>query len=86
MAATAASVLKKWGEPEKIAWLAKQTIQRSYQDEVLAKIEAMRAAFDVIQYGALSFDPAKYPVFAIKTKNWDPVRRTVLVTGGVHGE
>ena len=79
-------VLKKWGEPEKMAWLAKQTIQRSYKEEVLAKIESFREKFDVIQYGALSYDPAKYPVYAVKTRNWSPSKRTVLVTGGVHGK
>lgn len=81
----ATQVLKKWGEPEKLAWLAKQTIKRSYQEEVLAKIEGLKANFDVLQYGALSYDPLKYPVFAVKTRNWDPSKKTVLVTGGVHG-
>ncbi|KAJ1398711.1 zinc carboxypeptidase-related protein [Ochromonadaceae sp. CCMP2298] len=81
----ATAVLKKWGEPEKLAWLASQTIKRSYQDEVVAKIEALKANFDVLQYGALSYNAERYPVFAVKSRGWDAAKRTVLVTGGVHG-
>lgn len=51
----------------------------------MSKIDALKSNFDVMQYGALSFDPEKYPVFAVKSKSWDAAKRTVLVTGGVHG-
>lgn len=30
-------------------------------------------------------DPDRYPLFSVKTKNWDSDKPTVLVTGGVHG-
>lgn len=77
--------MKPWGQEEKEAWFKAQKIQRSYQNEVVSKIEKLKTSFDVVQYGALSLDKNKYPVFLIKTKNFDPFKRTVLVTGGVHG-
>lgn len=76
---------KKWGGKEKAAWLAGQRIQRSYQEEVLGKIEALKDRFDVIQYGELSFSPARYPLYLVKSRHWDRAGVNVLVTGGVHG-
>lgn len=74
-----------WGEEERSAWLATQTRKRSYADEVLRVIESLRARFDVEQYGQLEHDPARYPLFAVKSRNWHDDRPLVLVTGGVHG-
>lgn len=74
-----------WGQKEKDIWFKEQVIKRSYQEEVVTKINKLKEAFDVSQYGALSIDPNKYPVFLIKTKNFDPAKKTVLITGGVHG-
>jgi hypothetical protein len=76
---------EKWTEKENVQWFEAQKIKRSYQDEVVQKIIALKADFDVQQYGALSLDEARYPLFVIKTKNWDLNKKTVLVTGGVHG-
>lgn len=45
----------------------------------------MRNDYDVEQYGALSVDKDRYPLFSLKTKNWDHNKMNVLVTGGVHG-
>ena len=75
----------KWGEGEKAAWLAEQTVQRSYAGEVLAKLQALEEHFDVEQYGALSGAPDQYPLYTVKTRNWDGNKATILVTGGVHG-
>lgn len=75
----------KWGAEEKAAWLAKQTIQRSYLDEVVTRIESLKEQFCVEQYGALSYAPEKYPLYLIKTQVWDKVKKTILITGGVHG-
>ena len=62
---------QKWTEKENVQWFEVQTIKRSYQDEVVEKIISLKADFDVQQYGALSFDETRYPLFVIKTKNWD---------------
>ncbi|MFH4783111.1 M14 family metallopeptidase [Vibrio diabolicus] len=74
-----------WSEEERKTWLATQEVKRSYQDEVVSKIDALRERFDVEQYGALSYNEARFPLFCIKTCNWDSTKPIVLVTGGVHG-
>ena len=76
---------KKWGDDERKAWFARQTIKRSYQDEVIHKIDALKERLHVHQYGSLSYDEARYPLFMIRTKNPDASKPTILVTGGVHG-
>ena len=76
-----------WGEAERKIWLSRQIIQRTYQDEIVVKIDALRSRdiFDIEQYGALSHDVSRYPLFTVKTRNWDSSKKIVLVTGGVHG-
>lgn len=75
-----------WGEAEKSQWLALQTIKRSYQEEVLKRVNSLLDDdIEAIQYGALSIDEARYPLVLLKTKNWQQDKPTVLVTGGVHG-
>ncbi|AIV08468.1 peptidase [Vibrio harveyi] len=74
-----------WGEAERKAWREQRDVKRSYQEEVVTKIDALRERFDVEQYGALSYDEARFPLFCIKTRNWDAAKPVVLVTGGVHG-
>lgn len=74
-----------WGEAERKAWCEQRDVKRSYQEEVVTKIDTLRERFDVEQYGALSYDEARFPLFCIKTRNWDAAKPVVLVTGGVHG-
>jgi hypothetical protein len=77
--------LMPWEAREKAQWLTEQKIQRSYKEEVVSKIEALKSIFDVTQYGALSYDVNRYPVFMIKTNFFSPNKKTILITGGVHG-
>ncbi|MCH1918648.1 M14 family metallocarboxypeptidase [Shewanella sp. A3A] len=74
-----------WGDAEKQQWRATQTVKRSYQTEVVEKIIALAQQFDIVQYGALSYDTTRYPLFALKSPNWDNSKPSILVTGGVHG-
>lgn len=74
-----------WGKTEKDQWFQQQRIQRSYQEEVLNRIEELRSSFDVLQYGTLSDDPARYPLYLIKSRHFVQNKKTVLITGGVHG-
>jgi len=76
-----------WQAEERVAWRERQVNQRSYADEVLSKINALKDSgkFTVEQYGALSIDPERYPLFVFKSLNWDNSKPTCLVTGGVHG-
>lgn len=75
----------KWQEDEKQSWLKQQTIKRSYLKEVVTKIQSLKSRFTVEQYGALSLDPNLYPLFIIKSTNQSPSKKSVLITGGVHG-
>ncbi len=76
---------EKWQQAEVDAWRATTSIKRSYQDQVQNKLSTLPSEFERIQYGALSYDQARYPLFALKSKQWDPSKINVLVTGGVHG-
>lgn len=75
----------KWGQSERESWLSEQTIKRSYQEDVVPKIRALAPAFEVTAYGALSGDPDRYPVFLVKSKKFDPAKKNVFITGGIHG-
>lgn len=77
--------LLPWGKKEKDSWFNDQTVKRSYQEDVLSKIKRISDKYEIFQYGALSLDPNRYPVFLIKSKMIDPGKRTILITGGVHG-
>lgn len=74
-----------WGPAEVQAWRARQLRQRSYTDDVLAAIEPLRAAFDVSEYAALTYDGERFPVLAVRSHGWRDDLPTLLVTGGVHG-
>jgi len=76
---------KKWGENEKAEWLAVQNIKRSYSEEVLTKLKALKVHFDIEQYGALSYSPDRYPLYLVKPRTIDPEKANILITGGVHG-
>jgi hypothetical protein len=74
-----------WTAVDRAAWLARRSIQRSYADEVRRNLDALPDAFAVEQYGALSIDPERYPLFVVKTRVANPDAPWVLVSGGVHG-
>ena len=74
-----------WGGEERELWFSQRSIERSYEDEVLAKIEALDDVFDVAQYGALPIDPERYPLLAVMVPSTKPDAPWVLITGGVHG-
>lgn len=76
---------QKWTDADKAQWLAQVTIKRSYQDEVVSKLTQLTGAFEQVQYGALSYDAEKYPLFGFTSKHWDNNKKTILITGGVHG-
>ncbi|MDM4765215.1 M14 family metallocarboxypeptidase [Pelomonas sp. SE-A7] len=78
-----------WGAAEKSLWLAQQQIKRSYADEVLAPLKSnLPAQAELIEYGAIDYSRlglGRYPLYAVRSRTWNPDRPTVLVTGGVHG-
>lgn len=76
---------KKWDQNDKAQWLAQQPVKRSYQKEVVSLIDALKTSLDVKLYGELSYKAGNYPLYALKTPNFDASKPTVLITGGVHG-
>ncbi len=70
----------KWGSDEVAKWFSEQKIQRSYQVDVVSKIEALKSRFEIREYGR----PSDYPVFVVRTQK-TPGLPTILITGGVHG-
>lgn len=74
-----------WGPAEKQNWFNQQTIKRSYLQQVVSKIQTLHRHFDIQQYGALAINPNHYPLFLLRSKNFNPQNKTVLITGGVHG-
>ncbi|MFN4119488.1 M14 family metallocarboxypeptidase [Acidovorax sp.] len=79
-----------WGATERDQWRARQVRQRSYADDVLRAIEALRGRFDVELYGDVVYandeHPAeRFPLRALRSRGWQPGLPSVLVTGGVHG-
>lgn len=77
--------LVPWGIAEKESWFKEQTIKRSYQQEVVERINKLKSSLDVQEYGKLSLNPERYPVFLLKSKNFDSHKKTIVITGGVHG-
>ncbi|QBY03525.1 DUF2817 domain-containing protein [Thalassotalea sp. HSM 43] len=76
---------QKWGEAEVAQWLSKQQIKRSYQQQVVDKINALADTYLVEQYGELIYPAGDYPLYAIKVSALGDNKPWVLVTGGVHG-
>ncbi|BFI95037.1 MAG: M14 family metallocarboxypeptidase [Rhodanobacter sp.] len=74
-----------WGAVEVAEWRARQRRLRSYADEVQGRIEALRANFEVAEYGRLDYAPESYPLFVVKSRDWNDALPVMVVTGGVHG-
>jgi len=74
-----------WGAAEKSQWLAQQQRRRSYADDVLRRVEALAARFDVIDYGHIAYGDESYPLRALRNRGWRDDLPHALVTGGVHG-
>jgi hypothetical protein len=74
-----------WGPAELDQWRARQLRQRSYADDVLSSIERFAGRFDVSRYGEVAYAGERFPLMAIRSRNWRPELPTALVTGGVHG-
>ena len=74
-----------WSDAEKTQWFETQSPRRSYRDEVLNRLENPGPSFVVESYGALSIDPERYPLLAVRSERAGAAAPWALVTGGVHG-
>lgn len=79
-----------WGETERAAWRAAQVRQRSHADDVVTRVDALRDRFDIETYDTLDYSRLeagghRYPLLAIRSRDWTPDLPVGVVTGGVHG-
>ena len=74
-----------WGPAELALWRTRQQRQRSYADDVLSAVERLRSRFEVSAYGEVVYGDERFPLMAIRSRDWQPDLPSVLVTGGVHG-
>ena len=79
------SANRKWGHAERKQWLERQTIKRSYKEQVLTKLVSLGGNFEIEQYSALSYDPQRYPLMVVKSAGLSADKPNALITGGVHG-
>ncbi len=74
-----------WSDADRLRWLETCSVKRSYRDDVACKLDGIGAPFEVRQHGALSIDPERYPLFAVKAASPRADAPWALITGGVHG-
>ena len=78
-----------WGPRERAAWLQRQQQRRSHLEEVVTPLQtALPPQAELLTYGELDYTRlglGRYPLHAVRSRQWRPGRPTVLVTGGVHG-
>lgn len=74
-----------WGATERSEWLIRQQVKRSYTDLVEQRILSLEPSFAIDTYGDLVCGAARYALYAVASKDWNPALPNVLITGGVHG-
>lgn len=76
---------RAWGEAERAQWRATLKRQRSYQADVVSRIDALRDRFERIAYGEITYADEVFPLYALRSPTIRQGLPNVLVTGGVHG-
>ena len=76
---------RPWEPADVATWRARQARRRGYADEVLSVVDRLRARFDVEEYGRLEYGGDRYPLVALRSRDWRDELPVALVTGGVHG-
>ncbi len=74
-----------WTADERAAWRRARTIQRSYREEVLDRLDGVAEGLVVEGYGALGEDPERYPLLCVRNAALVEGAPWALITGGVHG-
>jgi Protein of unknown function (DUF2817) len=83
-----------WRKADITQWRTKQTVQRSYQGDVLAPLfsllhePALSRCASLQQFGVLDYRSdglGTYPLYAVRSMAWDDSKPFFLITGGVHG-
>jgi len=76
---------RPWGERERDQWRSTQSRRRSYYDDVVAPLDALRDRFERVAYGEITYLDDVYALYALRSRVIRPELPTALVTGGVHG-
>ncbi|MDT8991978.1 M14 family metallocarboxypeptidase [Curvibacter sp. APW13] len=76
---------QRWGAAEVAQWRARQVRQRSYADDVLTAVQALHDDWDMQRYGEVVYGDERFPLVALRSRDWKAELPSVLVTGGVHG-
>jgi Succinylglutamate desuccinylase / Aspartoacylase family len=74
-----------WSPSDIAQWRSMQVRQRSYAQEVLAKMDALPGGFEMQTYGELVYASERFPLVALKSRDWRAECPSALITGGVHG-
>lgn len=74
-----------WTDEDKTKWFSGIVKKRDYKIEVVNKLAKLGRFVDIEQYGSLTISPEQLPLFYAKSKQWQPEKPTILITGGVHG-
>ena len=75
-----------WGAAEKAQWRARQGRSVSYADDVVPRLDALRDGLRRARSTASWTMPGDhYPLFAVRSRDWNAALPSALVTGGVHG-
>lgn len=74
-----------WGDAEKQQWFESQSLRRGYREHVLAPLDRLDDTFEIVQYGSLPLDPARYPLMTVTVASPRHDAPWALITGGVHG-
>jgi hypothetical protein len=76
---------KAWNDSDTADWFARQTVKRLLADEVITKLDTLADDFNIERYGELTYAPERYPLYALKSQQWNYALPNILITGGVHG-
>jgi hypothetical protein len=74
-----------WSENEINHWRSLQRRQRDYRKDVLDRILLMENKYEIIVYDHLFCGTGSYPLFILRSRKYDPLLPSALITGGVHG-
>lgn len=74
-----------WGDAERQAWRERQVRSRSYQDDVVARMDSLGDRLECLRYGEIQYGDQTFPLVAARSRDWHPDLPVALVTGGVHG-
>lgn len=74
-----------WGASEVALWRKAQVRKRSYSDDVLSECKLLADRFNVSSYGEIVYEAQRFPLMAVRSREWRSNLPTALITGGVHG-